>query len=77
MIFFTAVNLAKLPPYAALGLLDASGLVASLALRAVRAARVLGRLAAGQVLPEPVFHRLLVGSLLLIGVKLLWDAFFG
>ena len=30
-----------------------------------------------KVLPEAIFYRLLVGSLLLIGIKLLYDAFAG
>jgi hypothetical protein len=77
VIFFTVVNLAKLPPYAALGLLDASGLAASLALAPFVPLGYWGGLRLVRLLPEPVFYRLLVGSLLLIGVKLLWDAFSG
>jgi hypothetical protein len=77
VIFFTVVNLAKLPPYAALGLLDASGLGASLVLAPVVPLGYWAGLRLVRWLPEPVFYRLLVGSLLLIGLKLLADAFFG
>ncbi|MFM1988107.1 MAG: hypothetical protein RJA99_1064 [Pseudomonadota bacterium] len=75
VIFFTVVNVVKLVPYAAIGLLDASGLTASLALAPVVPIGYWAGLKLVAVLPEPVFHRLLVGSLLLIGIKLLFDAF--
>jgi uncharacterized membrane protein YfcA len=74
VIFFTVVNVAKLPPYAALGLLDASGLAASLALAPLVPLGYWAGVRLVRRLPEPVFHQLLVGSLLLIGIKLLWDA---
>jgi uncharacterized membrane protein YfcA len=74
VIFFTAVNLAKLPPYAALGLLDGAMLGAALALAPFVPLGYWGGLKLVRWLPEPVFHRVLVGSLLLIGIKLLWDA---
>lgn len=74
VIFFTAVNLAKLPPYAAIGLIDASALGASLALAPFVPIGYAVGLRFVKALPERIFHRLLVGSLLLIGVKLLVDA---
>jgi uncharacterized membrane protein YfcA len=77
VIFFTVVNVAKLPPYAALGLLDGSGLVASLALAPFVPIGYWGGLRLVRRLPERVFHRLLVASLLLIGIKLLTDGLFG
>ncbi len=75
VIFFTVVNAVKLVPYGLIGLLDASGLTASLALAPVVPIGYWAGLKLVRVLPEPVFHRLLVGSLLLIGIKLLFDAF--
>lgn len=77
VIYFTAVNLAKLPPYAALGLLDAGGLGASLALAPFVPIGYWAGMRLVKWLPEPVFYRVLVGSLLLIGIKLLADAFVG
>ncbi|HMS81528.1 MAG TPA: sulfite exporter TauE/SafE family protein [Burkholderiaceae bacterium] len=77
VIYFTAVNLAKLPPYAALGLLDAGGLGASLALAPFVPIGYWAGMRLVKWLPEPGFYRGLVGSLLLIGIKLLADAFVG
>lgn len=75
VIFFTVVNAVKLVPYGLIGLLDASGLTASLALAPFVPVGYWAGLKLVKVLPEQVFYRLLVGSLLLIGIKLLVDAF--
>jgi uncharacterized membrane protein YfcA len=77
VIFFTVVNAAKLPPYWAIGLFDASGLAASLALAPLVPLGYWAGLRLVGWLSEVAFHRLLVGSLLLIGVKLLVDAWLG
>ena len=74
VIFFTVVNAVKLVPYAAIGLFDASALTASLALAPFVPLGYWAGLRLVAVLPESVFYRLLVGSLLVIGVKLLFDA---
>jgi uncharacterized membrane protein YfcA len=77
VIFFTVVNAVKLVPYAAIGLLDAGGLATSLALAPVIPLGYWAGIRLAEVLPERAFHRLLVGSLLLIGIKLCWDGFVG
>jgi uncharacterized membrane protein YfcA len=77
VIFFTVVNAVKLVPYGAIGLLDGSGLLASLALAPFVPLGYWGGLRLVKVLPEAIFHRLLVASLLLIGIKLLVDAIVG
>jgi uncharacterized membrane protein YfcA len=77
VIFFTAVNFTKLVPYGAIGLLDASGLGASLALAPFVPLGYWAGVRLVRRLSEKVFHRLLVGSLLLIGIKLLYDAWVG
>lgn len=76
VIFFTTVNAVKLVPYGAIGLFDASGLSASLALLPFVPLGYWAGVRLVKRLPEPVFYRLLVGSLLLIGIKLLYDALF-
>lgn len=77
VIFFTVVNAAKLPPYWAIGLLDGSGLAASLALAPFVPIGYWAGLRLVRWLSETAFHRLLVTSLFLIGVKLLVDAALG
>lgn len=77
VIFFTVVNAAKLPPYWAIGLFDVSGLAASLALAPLVPLGYWAGLRLVGWLSEAAFHRLLVGSLLLIGVKLIADAALG
>jgi 16S rRNA (cytidine1402-2'-O)-methyltransferase len=59
------------------GLLDGSGLLASLALAPFVPLGYWGGLRLVKVLSEAIFHRLLVASLLLIGIKLLVDAIVG
>lgn len=76
VIFFTVVNVVKLVPYGLIGLLDASGLTASLALAPFVPVGYWAGLRLVKILPDAIFHRLLVGSLLLIGIKLLYDALF-
>jgi len=77
VIFFTAVNAVKLVPYGLLGLLDAGALATSLALAPVIPVGYWAGLRLVARLPEKVFYRVLVGSLLLIGIKLCWDAVLG
>jgi len=77
VIFFTAVNYTKLLPYGLLGLFDGRGLATALVLSPAVPIGYGAGLWIVKRLSERWFHRLLVGSLLLIGVKLLWDAFVG
>jgi hypothetical protein len=60
--------------YGLLGLLDTGALATSLALAPVIPVGYWAGLRLVARLPEPVFYRVLVGSLLLIGIKLCWDA---
>jgi uncharacterized protein len=77
VFYFTAVNAVKLVPYGMLGLLDWTNLGTALMLApAVPAGYWIGvRLV--RRMPEAVFHRLLLGGLLLTGIKLCWDAAVG
>ena len=77
VIFFTVVNAVKLVPYGAIGLFDLSGLTASLALAPFVPLGYWAGIRLVKVLPETIFYRLLVGSLLVIGIRLLYDAFVG
>lgn len=77
VIFFTLVNFTKLVPYGLLGLLDASGLTTALVLAPAVPLGYQAGVWLVRRLSEVWFHRLLVGSLLLIGVKLLWDVVAG
>lgn len=77
VIFFTAVNYAKLLPYGLLGLFDARGLGTALVLSPAVPVGYWAGLWIVKRLSDRWFHRVLVGSLLLIGVKLLWDAITG
>jgi uncharacterized membrane protein YfcA len=74
VIFFTVINAVKLVPYGLIGLIDGSGLVTSLALAPVIPLGYGAGLWLVRRLSPAAFHALIVGSLLLIGVKLLWDA---
>jgi uncharacterized membrane protein YfcA len=75
VVFFTAVNAAKLLPYAWLGLFESTNLLASALLLPIVPLGYWAGIRLVKRLPEPVFYRVLVGSLLLIGVRLLHDAF--
>ena len=77
VIFFTVVNAVKLVPYGAIGLFYLSALTASLALAPFVPLGYWAGIRLVKVLPEAIFYRLLVGSLLVIGVRLLYDAFVG
>ncbi|HYF59928.1 MAG TPA: sulfite exporter TauE/SafE family protein [Burkholderiaceae bacterium] len=77
VVFFTAVNAVKLVPYAWLGLFDGSNLLASAALLPLVPVGYRAGVRLVRRLPEAVFQRVLVGSLLVIGTKLLANAFVG
>ncbi len=76
-ILFAYVNAIKLVPYWALGQLSAENLrvAAVLTLPAVLAVFVGVRLV--RILPTALFFRLVAWALLLVSLKLLWDAWPG
>jgi len=77
VIFFTVVNAVKLLPYGLMGLLDASGLTTALALAPAVPLGYWAGLRLVRALPEQWFQMLVEWSLLLIGIKLLWDGLAG
>lgn len=77
VIFFSAVNFAKVVPYALLGLLDASNLATSaLLLPAVPLGYWIG-LRLLKRLPQTPFNVVLAVAMVLTGIKLLTDALLG
>jgi uncharacterized protein len=74
VFFFTAVNAVKLLPYGMLGLLDWTNVATAAALApAIPVGYWLG-VRFVRRMPEATFHRLLLATLLLTGIKLCWDA---
>jgi uncharacterized protein len=77
VFFFTAVNAVKLVPYGMLGLLDWTNLGTAMALSpAIPVGYWLGVRFVLR-LPEAAFHRMLLATLFLTGIKLCWDAVAG
>lgn len=75
--FFFVMNLAKWIPYAWLGLLDVRNMTTSLALLPFAPIGVfIGVRIAHRIKPE-TFYRLVYAGMLLTGIKLVWDGFFG
>jgi len=77
VIFFTAVNAVKLVPYGLLGLLDTVGMATALVLAPAVPVGYWVGLRMVRALPEQWFQQLVVWSLLLMGIKLLWDGIAG
>lgn len=73
-VFFAAVNLAKLGPYWALGQLSGDNLHVSLVLLPAALAGVWVGLRLVRIMPQAVFYRFITWALLLVSIKLLWDA---
>lgn len=73
VMFFTAVNLIKVPPYLFLGQFDATNLKTA----AVLALPGMASMAAGiwltRRVPQAGFYKVVYGCLLLISIKLIWD----
>lgn len=73
-VFFAVVNWVKLVPYAALGQLSTQNLHVSAILLPVAVAAVWLGLQIVRRLPQAVFYRFITWALLLVSIKLLWDA---
>jgi len=73
VMFFTAVNLIKVPPYIALGQFQTENLMTSLVLLPLAPIGMLLGIKALHVIPEKPFYRIAYGALFLVGLKLIWD----
>ena len=77
VIFFAAVNVVKLVPYFALGLFDTANLAASAVLMPVAPiATLAGAWIVKRMKPE-IFYPFMYVMIMLVGVKLVWDATIG
>lgn len=77
VLFFTLLNLAKVPPYVALGQFTQPVLMTALALMPAAALGVFLGVRLNGLIPEKPFFRLMLLLLMLTGLKLLWDGFTG
>ncbi|MRX50562.1 TSUP family transporter [Paracoccus sp. S-4012] len=73
-VFFAVVNAAKLPPYWALGQLSAGNLRVSAVLVPLAFASVWIGVRLVRIMPMAVFYRFITWTLLLVSLRLLWDA---
>jgi len=73
VIFFAAMNLVKLVPYALLGLFDGRNLAASAALAPIGVLGIFCGVWLRKIIPELLFYRLCYTFLFLTGAKLLYD----
>jgi len=76
-LFFTLVNLAKMPPYAALGQLGPDNLVTSAVLMPVAAVATVSGAWLVRRIPMHVFYPFMHLMLALVAAKLLWDGWHG
>ncbi len=74
-VFFAAINVAKLPPYAVLGLIDLRNVVTSVLLMPVTLAGVWAGVWAVKRVDAGWFYRLAYTGMGVTGLKLLWDGF--
>lgn len=72
-ILFAIINFAKIPPYWALGQLNAGSLEIAAALVPVAAAGAIAGIHLTRILPEKLFFELVRIALALISLKLVWD----
>ena len=77
VMFFTAVNLIKVPPYALLGQFEIANLSTSLVLMPLAPLGMWMGIRALNLIPEGPFYRFAYAALFLVGAKLLWDGFDG
>lgn len=77
IVFFAVINVAKLGPYAGLGLFDARNLLTSAALAPLAPAGMLLGIALMKRIPQDLFYRVCYVFLALVGAKLLWDGVAG
>jgi uncharacterized membrane protein YfcA len=76
-VFFFVINLSKWIPYGWLGLLDLRNMATSLALMPFAPIGVLVGVRLAHRVKPLLFYRLVYLGMLLTGVKLVWDGFFG
>ncbi len=74
-IFFAAVNLSKIIPYAWLGLIDLRNMSTALVLMPLAPVGVWIGIRLVPHIPAQLFYRLVYIGMFLTGVKLLWDGF--
>ena len=72
-VLFAIINFAKIPPYWALGQLNAGGLEIAAALVPVAAAGAFAGVHLTRLLPEKIFFEAVRIALALISLKLVWD----
>jgi uncharacterized membrane protein YfcA len=77
VLFFAVINVAKLAPYAWLGLFDATNLATSLVLAPLAPVGMLLGIALMKRIPQALFYQVCHGMLALVGAKLLWDGIAG
>lgn len=73
VMFFTAVNLIKLPPYLMLGQFDATNLKTAAALTIPGMLAMVAGIWLTRRVPQGAFYKVIYGCLLLISLKLIWD----
>lgn len=73
VMFFTAVNLIKVPPYLFLGQFDAVNLKTAAALMIPGMAAMAAGIWLTRRVPQAGFYKVVYGCLLLISMKLVWD----
>jgi len=74
VMFFTAVNFAKVIPYAALGQFHADNMLTAAVLLPLAPVATVAGIWLTRRVPEEPFYWLAYASLLVISVKLIWDA---
>ena len=72
-VFFAAINFSKWVPYALLGLIDGTNMLTSLVLLPLPLLGVWVGVKLLRHVSVALFNRLLLGGMLLTGLKLLWD----
>ena len=72
-VFFAVINVSKIPPYAALGLIDLRNVLTSLVLIPVTLAGVAIGVWAVRRIDSGWFYRLAYLGMGVAGLKLLWD----
>lgn len=77
VVFFALINLAKVVPYAALGLMDAATLWSALLMLPLAAGSVLLGAAVVKRMRMQVFYPFMYAMVALVGGKLIWDGIVG
>jgi hypothetical protein len=72
-VFFAVINVSKLVPYAALGLIDWTNMATAAVLAPVAPLGVLIGVRVVRHIPQALFYRLFSVGMLLTGIKLLYD----